>query len=328
MEYVFLYHKIMDMGNASDIIKVGRFAPSPSGRMHAGNVFTALISWLSVRKAGGRWILRIEDLDPQRSRQEYARLIEDDLHWLGLDWDEGGLSDAGAHGPYSQSERGELYEAALSRLMATGRVYGCGCTRADLRDTEAPHASDGRVIYSRKCKPEVMPCYEPVASGKSLRLWVDDESVTYVDGLYGERCVNLARECGDFVLRRADGAWSYQLAVVVDDALMGVNEVVRGNDLLDSAAQQIYLYRLLGYEPPRWMHLPLVCNGQGVRLSKRDGAADMGALRARMTARELVGYLAYMGGLLPEPIACEPRELIGEFDVSRLPRTRSIRLTI
>lgn len=304
--------------------KRGRFAPSPSGRMHAGNLLTALISWLSVRKAGGSWILRIEDLDPQRSKAEYARLIEDDLYWLGLDWDEGGYDNSREGISYRQSERSIFYETALKQLIATGRVYGCCCTRTDLRRLDAPHASDGRIVYSRRCKPAVMPCHEPIEKNRSLRLWVGDEVVEFTDNLYGRQRVMLERECGDFVLRRADGAWSYQLAVVVDDALMGITEVVRGSDLLESAAQQTYIYRLLGYEPPRWLHIPLLCNECGLRLSKRDGAADMGAMRNRMTAREIIGWLGHLAGLIPEPTPCTPDELITVFDEKCLPEVPSI----
>lgn len=307
--------------------KRGRFAPSPSGRMHAGNLLTALISWLSVRKAGGSWILRIEDLDPQRSKAEYARLIEDDLHWLGLDWDEGGYDRSNGEISYRQSERNIFYETALEQLITTGRVYGCCCTRSDLRRLDAPHASDGRIVYSRRCKPAVMPCHEPIAKNQSLRLWVGDEVIEFTDNLYGRQRVMLERECGDFVLRRGDGAWSYQLAVVVDDALMEINEVVRGSDLLESAAQQTYIYRLLGYEPPQWLHIPLLCNESGQRLSKRDGAADMEAMRNHMTAREIIGWLGHLAGLIPQPIPCTAEELIAEFDVNRLPAVHSINTT-
>ena len=138
-------------------VPTGRYAPSPTGRMHLGNLFSALMSWLSVKSRGGRWILRIEDLDPQRSKPEFSRLIEDDLNWLGLDWDEGGMADRGPHGPYSQSLRGEIYAEYLARLDATGYTYPCTCTRADIMATQAPHQSDGRVIYGGRCRPATMP---------------------------------------------------------------------------------------------------------------------------------------------------------------------------
>ena len=201
----------------------GRFAPSPTGRMHLGNVYSALLSWLSVRSQGGAWVLRIEDLDPQRSRREFARQIEDDLRWLGLEWDE----------YYVQSERGEIYTHYLEVLGQKSLTYPCYCTRADIMATQAPHESDGRIVYAGTCRPkqqeEAWLNVDSHPSGRkpATRIIVPDEEISFVDAHYGEQSVNLARHCGDFVLRRADGAWAYQLAVVVDDALMGITEVVR-----------------------------------------------------------------------------------------------------
>ncbi len=293
--------------------------------MHLGNVFTALMSWLSVRSRGGRWILRIEDLDPQRSRVEYSRLIEDDLHWLGLDWDEGGLDGAGSCGPYMQSRRHGFYENALVALRATGLTYACTCTRADIMATRAPHQSDGRVVYGGRCRPAVLPApFADPGRPYAERLAVPDSVIEYADRVFGVRRVNLARDCGDFVLRRADGAWAYQLAVVVDDALMGVTEVVRGVDLLESSAQQEYLYALLGYAPPRWAHLPLLCNREGRRLSKRDRAMDMAGLRASCTPSEIIGRLAWLGGLLPYCEPCAPSDLLTLFSWDKVPRKERI----
>lgn len=295
--------------------------------MHLGNVFTALLSWLSVRRAGGRWILRIEDLDPQRSRTEHAMMIEDDLHWLGLDWDEGGLADTGAHGPYRQSLRGDVYEAALRSIQSTGLIYPCFCTRADIMATQAPHQSDGRVIYAGTCRPEGFPDIRPARvpeSPHALRIYVPDEDISYTDMVYGGQTVNLSRHCGDFVLRRADGAWAYQLAVVVDDAAMGVTEVVRGCDLLLSTAQQIYLYRQLGLPVPEFAHLPLLCNAEGRRLSKRDMSLSMSELRRRYSPRELVGYLARLAGLSADGAPCRPDELTAMMDWKAIPAVPSI----
>lgn len=304
---------------------VGRYAPSPTGRMHLGNLFTALLSWLSVRSRGGRWVLRIEDLDPQRSKEEYARLIEDDLTWLGLDWDEGGLADAGPHGPYSQSRRCDIYEQYLNHIIGTGYTYPCTCTRADIMATQAPHQSDGRVIYGGRCRPAQMPDFTPRPEGRyATRLYVPDEEILFTDTIYGQQQVNLTHECGDFILRRADGAWAYQLAVVVDDALMGINEVVRGSDLLLSTAQQVYLCRLLGFDVPDYAHVPLVCNGEGRRLSKRDLSLNMSELRTRYSAREIIGKLACMAGLLPEPAPCEASELIPLFDWNKVPESMTV----
>lgn len=293
----------------------GRFAPSPSGRMHLGNVMTALLSWLSTRSRGGRWILRIEDLDRQRSRPEFARLIEDDLRWLGLDWDEGGLASTGAKGPYSQSLRGDIYASAIERLASMGITYGCRCTRADILASQAPHASDGRRVYSGRCRPEGMPRLVelPDVGEAAVRLYVPDVDIEFTDEVCGPQSVNLAREFGDFVLRRRDGGWAYQLAVAVDDAMMGVTEVVRGSDLLYSSAPQIYLMRLLGLSEPVYAHVPLVCNADGVRLSKRDGAASMESIRNRMRPEEVIGVLAQAAGLRPDAAPVTVSELASEF---------------
>ncbi len=309
---------------------VGRFAPSPTGRMHLGNVYTALISWLAARSAGGRWILRIEDLDPQRSRTEYARQIEDDLNWLGLDWDEGGLDDRGPHGPYSQSRRSHLYENALARLRATGLTYPCRCTRADLNASSAPHASDGRRIYPGTCRPAAVPPFPAVgpeaARPAATRLYVPDTPVAFTDAVFGPQTVDVARECGDFVLRRADGAWAYQLAVVVDDADMEVSQIVRGADLLASAAQQDYLRRILGLPPVQYAHLPLVCNAGGRRLSKRDPDLDMAHLRRDRTPQQIIGLAARLAGLNPAGLSVRPADLLADFSFSRIQATPTVTL--
>ena len=296
------------------IIK-GRFAPSPTGRMHLGHVFSALLSWLSAKSQGGTWLLRIEDIDPQRSRQEYAELIMDDLHWLGLDWDEG---------PYYQSERGDIYEHYLKQLTDNGLTYPCYCTRADILATQAPHESDGRVVYKGTCR-NLAP---GVKTGPAaIRMKVPSEGkgiLSFTDGHYGMQTIDLTTHCGDFIVRRKDGAWAYQLAVVVDDALMGINEVVRGCDLLLSSPQQIYLAQQLGFAPPHFTHLPLLCNKQGQRLSKRDQSLDMAALRTSNTPEEIIGMLAHAAGLQQsnEPITAQ--ELIGEFSWDKIPTNNII----
>lgn len=290
----------------------GRFAPSPTGRMHLGNVYSALLSWLSARSQGGEWVLRIEDIDPQRSKAEYAELIKDDLRWLGLDWDE----------LYVQSERYDIYEQHLKRLTDMGITYPCYCTRADIMATQAPHESDGRIVYKGTCRPSnQLPHSGGIEGGRkpSTRIIVANEDITFCDVHYGEHTVNLARHCGDFILRRADGAWAYQLAVVVDDALMGITEVVRGSDLLLSAPQQIYLHRTLGYEPPVYCHLPLLCNEAGQRLSKRDKSLDMESLRKSYTSPQLIGILAHVAGILPEPTPITARSLIPLFSWDKVP---------
>lgn len=296
------------------IIK-GRFAPSPTGRMHLGNVFSALLSWLSAKSQGGTWLLRIEDIDPQRSKKEYAEFIMDDLHWLGLDWDEG---------PYYQSERGDIYEHYLKQLTDNGLTYPCYCTRADILATQAPHESDGRVVYKGTCR-NLAP---GVKTGPAaIRMKVPSEGkgiLSFTDGHYGMQTIDLTTHCGDFIVRRKDGAWAYQLAVVVDDALMGINEVVRGCDLLLSSPQQIYLAQQLGFAPPHFTHLPLLCNKQGQRLSKRDQSLDMAALRTSNTPEEIIGMLAHAAGLQQsnEPITAQ--ELVGEFSWDKIPTNNII----
>lgn len=208
----------------------GRFAPSPSGRMHLGNVFCAVLAWLSARSRGGRFLLRIEDLDVRRCKPEHARLLEEDLAWLGLDWDEGGRR-GGPDGPYFQSECSELYAQALQMLKEHARVYPCFCSRADLHAASAPHLSDGRRTVRRTVRAAFSRrgrslCRQAARARSALPC--REESVSFTDGHLGHFSQNLARECGDFILRRSDGIYAYQLAVAVDDARMGVTQVVRG----------------------------------------------------------------------------------------------------
>ena len=284
----------------------GRFAPSPTGRMHLGNVFSALLSWLSAKSLGGRWLLRIEDIDPQRSRQAYADLLMDDLQWLGLYWD---------GEPVYQSRRSDIYEHYFQLLCQQGLTYPCYCTRADLLATQAPHESDGRVVYPGTCRHRPLQPGQPAA----IRLQVPNRVITFTDGHYGLQSVNLAEQVGDFVIRRKDGAWAYQLAVVVDDALMGITQVVRGRDLLLSSPQQLYIAQLLDFPSPHFIHLPLLCNAAGQRLSKRDQSLDMACLRQRYTAPELMGLLGHLAGLQPSPAPITPQDLIVHFSWDKVP---------
>ena len=225
----------------------GRFAPSPSGRLHLGNLACSLLAWLSAKSQGGRIVLRIEDLDAERCPRVYADLLEQDLAWLGLTWDEGG-STGGAHAPYYQSECGDIYTQSYRKLEQRGLVYPCFCSRSQLHAASAPHTSDGNVSSAGTCRrltPEEI-AEKRKKKAPAYRLMVPDEEITFTDGCMGTHTENLLRDCGDFYLRRADGVFAYQLAVVVDDARMGVTEVVRGADLLSSTARQLYLYRLLG----------------------------------------------------------------------------------
>lgn len=287
----------------------GRFAPSPSGRMHIGNVYAALLSWLSARSQGGGYVLRIEDIDPQRSRKEYAEQIRVDLHWLGLDWDE----------EYVQSERFAHYEHYLAKLKEMGLTYPCYCTKADILATQAPHETDGHIIYKGTCR-NLPPSTN---GGGATRLIVPDKTIRFTDGHYGEQHSNLATDCGDFIIRRKDGAWAYQLAVVVDDALNGITEVVRGRDLLPSVPQQLYLYELLQFDAPRFIHIPLLINTDEQRLCKRDKSLDLGAIRSIYSAEQVIGKLAHIAGITETDAPVKAKDLVPLFDWNKIP-TRDI----
>ena len=316
----------------------GRWAPSPTGPLHLGSARTALAAWLSVRSRRGTLIWRIEDLDPPRTVPGAAEGQLADLAWLGLDWDEGprpdGGGEAGPHGPYRQSLRGELYRRALVRLAAAGRLFPCGRSRKDLEGlASAPHGTGGVPPYPTSLRPERLEpgWFERLeASAKpdaaagpdaAIRFRVDDEPVRFADRVRGEVEERVAETVGDFVLRRRDGLWAYQLAVVVDDLAMGVDEVVRGADLLASTGRQIQLARALGGARPAYAHLPLVLNARGDKLSKRDGGATLAELRAVGVAPERVtGWLAWTLGLIERPRPAAPRELVPLFAWERLRR--------
>lgn len=291
--------------------EVGRFAPSPSGRMHLGNIFSALLAWLSVRSCGGKMILRIEDLDPERCRAEYADQLRRDLQWLGLDWDEEQTP---------QSLRTEAYAAQFAHLTEMGAVYPCYCSRKELHAASAPHASDGNVVYAGTCRALTESERAAKTRPPAWRLCVPEESITFFDGLQGEYTQQLARDCGDFLLRRSDGVYAYQLAVVTDDAAGGVNQIVRGCDLLSSTPRQIYLQRLLGFDTPKYYHVPLLLAPDGRRLSKRERDLDMQALRLRYSPEALVGKLAFYAGLLTHEEPVRAAELAADFSWSRVKR--------
>lgn len=299
----------------------GRFAPTPSGPMHIGNAFTALLAWLQMRHASGTFVLRIEDIDGPRSRPEYAQLIVEDLAWMGLDWDEGPAND-GSYGPYLQSKRLELYEQAVERLQRSGRLYPCYCSRAELAAiASAPHglASEG-AVYPGLCKAlsEEERRRKAQIKPPSLRVAVPERSISFEDGMAGVQHVPPGA-LGDFVVKRADGQFSYQLAVVVDDAAMGITDVLRGADLLDSTPRQLVLYEMLETTPPSFCHVPLLCTPEGGRLSKRDRSLSLAALRAAGVPPErLIGYLAYAAGLLDRPEPAQAAELVPLFSLERL----------
>ena len=297
-----------------NLTTIGRFAPSPSGRMHLGNVHAALLSWLSARKAGGRWLLRIEDLDRQRCRPEYAKQLLDDLRWLGLDWD---------GEPVFQSARDALYENAFAELARQGIVYGCFCRRADLLAASAPHAADGTPVYSGRCRALSESERRKLSAQRppAWRVAVGEADAAFSDGLYGPQVCKLARDVGDFVVRRADGNFAYQLAVVVDDADMGVTEVVRGRDLLAATHQQLFLYRRLGLRPPVFRHFPLLLAPDGRRLSKRDRDADMGVLRERFSPEALIGGLMHPLGFIDRSEPLSLVEALALFSWERMPKS-------
>ena len=290
-------------------VESGRFAPSPSGRMHLGNALSAMLAWLSAKHQDGEILLRIEDLDPARSKAEYAQGIMDDFRWLGLLWDRRATN---------QSRRGEAYAAALRQLGQMNLIYPCYCSRDQLHAASAPHASDGRVIYAGTCR-NLTPEQRAVMTKKpSLRIRLPDREISFRDGLQGNVTMNLQREFGDIILRRADGVAAYQLAVVVDDGTEGVTEVVRGRDLLSSTPVQLYLYELLGLTPPRFYHVPMLLAPDGRRLSKRDRDLDFGYLRQHFSPEEIIGLLGHLAGLMEswEPVSA--RELACDFSWSRV----------
>ena len=292
---------------------IGRFAPTPSGKMHLGNVLCCLVAWLSARSQGGKVLLRVEDLDPERSGADYERQIEEDLRWLGLDWDEGGLEAAG--GRYCQSGRSGVYEQYFDILSEKGLIYPCFCSRAELHAADAPHLSDGRYFYPGTCR-NLTPEEAAEKAKKRKPAWrvkVPDETVRFTDLHYGPYAENLAAECGDFVIRRADGVFAYQLATAVDDGLMGVTEVVRGRDLIGSTARQLWLQRTLGLPSPVYGHIPLLTDWDGRRLSKRDGDLDLARLREKWRPEEIIGMLAEAAGILPAYRPVSARELVPLF---------------
>ncbi len=288
---------------------VGRFAPTPSGRMHLGNVFAALVAWLSVRSQGGSMILRMEDLDTLRTGEEYAALLRDDLMWLGLAWDQ--------ETP-PQSKRSAVYDRYFAQLSDLGLLYPCYCTRSQLHSVNAPHMADGTYVYPGTCRALAPARRAAFDRSPAWRLRVPDETVQLTDLVQGVYTQNLAAQCGDFVVRRGDGVYVYQLAVTVDDGEAGVTEVVRGADLLGSAPRQMYLQDLLGFANPVYGHVPLLLSRDGRRLSKRDRDLDLGALRRRMTAPRLIGKIAYISGLLDREIPISAPELAAEFAWSKL----------
>ena len=288
---------------------VGRFAPTPSGRMHLGNVFAALLSWLSPKSRGGDWILRMEDLDTLRTKAEYAELLRDDLRWLGLDWD---LETE------AQSLRSAVYDRYFEELKEKNLLFPCYCTRSQLHNVNAPHLSDGTYVYAGTCRNLTEAERAEKKRLPSWRVMVPDREFTLTDLVQGDYRENLLTDCGDFVVRRADGVYVYQLAVTVDDGESGVTEVVRGWDLLGSAPRQMYLQELFGFSHPEYAHIPMLMAPEGRRLSKRDQDLDMGALRNRLKPEQLIGVLAHAAGLTETAAPISAKELATIFDWSKI----------
>lgn len=285
---------------------VGRFAPTPSGRMHLGNVFAALIAWASVRSRSGEMVLRMEDLDTQRTSAEFGEILRQDLNWLGLDYD---------RETPPQSQRSDVYDRYFARLEEMGLLYPCYCTRSQLHSVNAPHLSDGTYVYPGNCRNLTNP---PAGRKPAWRVRVPDKLWQVEDLVQGHYELNLATDCGDMVVRRADGVYVYQLAVTVDDGEAGVTEVVRGMDLLSSAPRQMYLQELFGFPHPAYGHVPMLLAPDGRRLSKRDKDLDLGELRRHVSPETLIGTLAYSAGLIDQKTSLSARELAAEFDWAKL----------
>lgn len=291
----------------------GRFAPSPSGRMHLGNLWSCLLAWLAARSTGGGMVLRLEDLDPDRCRKEYCDQVMRDLEWLGLDWD---------GQPVYQSRRSDLYAQAFHALEEQGLLYPCYCTRAQRLAASAPHRSDGIQVYDGRCRSLTAAEREELDRIRrpAWRIQVPQRDIQFDDLLQGPCREDLARDCGDFILRRSDGVYAYQLAVVVDDGAMGVTQVVRGSDLLSSTPRQLWLQEKLGLPHPEYGHVPLLLSPDGRRLAKRDRDLELGMLQERYSAPELVGILAHAAGLIPEAAPVTPHGLLPLFSWEKLPR--------
>lgn len=298
---------------------VGRFAPTPSGRMHLGNIFAALLAWLSVKSRDGEMVLRMEDLDTERTSAAFGEILRSDLTWLGLTWD---------RETQPQSQRSAVYDEYFHILEEKGLLYPCYCTRSQLHSVNAPHLSDGTYVYPGTCRELTAAQRAAFHRKPAWRVRVPDKVWQVEDRVQGHYTLNLATDCGDMVVRRADGVYVYQLAVTVDDGEAGVTEVVRGMDLLSSAPRQMYLQELFGFPHPEYAHVPLLLAPDGRRLSKRDKDLDMGALRDRMRPEELLGILAHTAGIIHRPTPISLPELTQEFHWVNIPQgSRECKIT-
>ena len=293
---------------------IGRFAPTPSGFMHAGNLLCAMIAYLSAKSKGGKFIIRIEDLDALRCPRCAALDIIETLRAFGIESDESIIW---------QSNRTAIYKVAEDVIRSRAEVYPCYCSRAELHTPEVERLPDGGILYPNTCKflsatrrAELEKWIRP-----SLRISVPDETITFTDGICGVCSQTLKTECGDFILRRSDGVYAYQLAVVVDDGESGVTEVVRGADLLYDTPRQIYLQHLLGLPTPKYYHIPLVCAASGRKLSKSEGDSAKQLLKTH-TPQQIIGALAFAANIIDEPRPIEINSLIPLFSADKLPKDK------
>ncbi len=279
--------------------------------MHAGNIFASLVAWLTAKSRGGEVVLRIEDLDRDRSKPEFIDRIPRDYELLGLAWD---------RGPYYQSDRDEVYAEYYRELKKRDLIYPCFCSRADLLSASAPHRGE-KTVYSGRCRDLDETTRQKLSESRrgAMRVRVSSDTYELNDLIQGPYRQYLPEECGDFIIRRSDGAFAYQLAVVVDDALQGVNSVVRGVDLLCSTPQQLYLQDLWGFSHPEYAHVPLLTGSAGVRLSKRNRDASLDDMLAVLkTPEAVIGHIAHITGIIDEYAPVRPEDLLGDFSMERL----------
>ncbi len=303
----------------------GRYAPSPTGVLHMGNLRTALLAWLFARSPHGQFVLRVEDLDRPRVRPGATQQLLDDLHWLGLDWDEG-PDCGGPYAPYAQSERLDIYQQYLRQLQDAGLIYPCYCSRAEVANAASAPQQDieNEIRYPGTCRhltEAQRRVYEASGRRPALRFRVENNRiVTFTDSVMSSITQNVQQVVGDFIVCRSDGIFAYQFAVVVDDALMHINQVVRGNDLLNSTARQILLYEALGFPVPTFAHVPLLVDEQGKRLSKRTQSMGLGPLRTRgMTPEQVVGELAMSCGFVKKNDEINAKELVQQYYDAAIP---------
>lgn len=298
---------------------VGRLAPSPTGLLHLGHARSFLLAYWSARQKSGRLVLRLEDLDDERAAERYIEATLRDLEWLGLDWD--------GTARRQSLELGRIRGAAI-QLADSGRAYACTCTRADVRAAlNAPQAGTTELRYSGRCRgryPTLAAAKAQTGQDPALRFAVPDSAIEVTDAFVGIRRFDVAADCGDFLILRRNQLPSYQLAVVVDDAADGVTEVVRGDDLLASAARQRLLQVALGAKTPHFYHVPLVVDPEGKRLAKRTDALSLESLRqCGIDPKSIVGWVARRSGW-PNVDRASPAELIASFDWTRVPRSQVV----